>query len=222
MITRLWDRSLLHMLPYPTHAHHMKSAHGHAYSHPNPDDHSFQKYHGRSGLASHPTNVRARTRVWRTTITKIKTQGLDENTIQNNTQLKTTQEDGFYMNPKANKTIHHEITQPTSIGEYGFYTNPNDVTRPKVMDSLHQPQFESVDSTWILVSMKQKQRSKRNQTTGNNSLNRTQSWEYECDTHPNAKKHAKVVWLISKRIIQVHDSHCAKKIRENRAARKMR
>ena len=90
-----------------------------------------------------------------------------------------------------NKTIHHEITQPTSIWEYGFYTNPNYVTRPKVMNSLYQPQSESVDSTQILVSMKQKQRSKRNQTTGNNSLNQTQSREYGCNTHPNAKKTCK-------------------------------
>ena len=68
---------------------------------------------------------------------------------------------------KPTKTIHHEITQPTSIREYGFYTNPNDVTRPKVMNSLYRPQSESVDSTRILVSTKQKPRSKRNQITGN-------------------------------------------------------
>ena len=64
---------------------------------------------------------------------------------------------------KPTNTIHHEITRPTSIREYGFYTNPNDVIRPKVMNSLHRPQSESVDSTRILVSTKQKQRSKRNQ-----------------------------------------------------------
>ena len=68
--------------------------------------------------------------------------------------------------PKPTKTIHHEITQPTSIREYRFYTNPNDVTRPKVMNLLHRPQSESVDSIRILVSTKQKQRSKRNQITG--------------------------------------------------------
>ena len=69
--------------------------------------------------------------------------------------------------PKPTNTIHHEITQSTSIREYGFYTNPNDVTSPKVMNSLHWPQSESVDSTRILVSTKQKPRSKRNQITGN-------------------------------------------------------
>ena len=68
---------------------------------------------------------------------------------------------------KPTNTLHHEISQPTSIREYGFYTNPNDVTRPKVMNSLYRPQSESVDSTQILVSTKQKPRSKRNQTTGN-------------------------------------------------------
>ena len=132
-------------------------------------------------------------------------------------------EDGFYTNPKANKTIHHEITQPTSIREYGFYTNPNDVVRPKVMNSLYRPQSESVDSTRILVSTKQKPRSKRNQLTGN----RTHSTEHKVGSTgvtriPMQHTSAIVVWLISKRIIQVHDSHCAKKTRENRAARKTR
>ena len=75
MIARLRDISPLHMLPYPTHAHPTTSARGHAYSHPNLNDQNFQKRHGRSRPASPLTNVRARTRVWRTTITKIITQG---------------------------------------------------------------------------------------------------------------------------------------------------
>ena len=79
-----------------------------------------------------------------------------------NTQPKETQEDGFYTNPKANKTIHHKITQPTSIREYGFYTNLNDATRPNIMNSLNQPQSESMDSTRILAFTKQKQRSNKN------------------------------------------------------------
>ena len=59
--------------------------------------------------------------------------------------------------------------------------------KPYIMKSLNQPQSESMDSTRILVSMKQKKRSKRNPTTGiKQSLNRTQSWEYGCDMHPNA------------------------------------
>ena len=54
------------------------------------------------------------------------------------------------------------------------------------MNSLYRPQSESVDSTRILVSTKQKQKSKINQITGIKSLNRTQSQEYGCDTHPKA------------------------------------
>ena len=132
-------------------------------------------------------------------------------------------EDGFYTNPKANKTIHHEITQPTSIREYGFYMNPNDVKRPNVMDSLHWPQYESMDSTRILVSMKQKPRSKRNQITGN----KNHSTEHKVGSTgatciPIQHTSAIVVWLISKRIIQVHNPHCAKKTWENKAACKMR
>ena len=72
---------------------------------------------------------------------------------------------------KPTNTIHHEITQLTSIREYGFHTNPNDVTREKVMDSLHRPQSESVDSTRILEYTKPKQRSKRNH---NNRYKNTQ------------------------------------------------
>ena len=212
------------MLPYPTHAHPTTSSRGHAYSHPNPNDQNFQKRHGRSRPASLPTNVRARTRVWRTTITKIITQGQEwEHNAKKTPNWKQHWKDGFYMNPKANKTIHHEITQPTSIREYGFYTNPNDVTRPKVMNSLYRPQSESVDSTRILVSTKQKPRSKRNQITGN----RNHSTEHKVGNTgatriPMQHKHAKVVWMISKRINQVHDPHCANKTRENRAARKTR
>ena len=44
----LRDRRPLQMLPYPTHAHPIASAHGHAYSHPKPNDQNFQKRHGRS------------------------------------------------------------------------------------------------------------------------------------------------------------------------------
>ena len=57
MIVGLQDRSPLHMLPYPTHAHPMTSARGHAYSHPNPNDQNFQKRHGRLRPARPPTNV---------------------------------------------------------------------------------------------------------------------------------------------------------------------
>ena len=124
---------------------------------------------------------------------------------------------------KLTNTIHHGNTQPASIRENGFYTNPNDVVRPKVMNSLYRPQSESVDSTRILVSTKQKPRSKRNQITGN----RNHSTEHKVGSTGTTRismqhKHAKVVRLISKRIIQVHDPHCAKKTRETRAARKTR
>ena len=100
----------------------------------------------------------------------------NENTMQRKHPIESNigRTDSTWI-PKANKTIHHENTQPTSIWEHGFYTNLNDVTRPKVMNSLHWPQSESMDSTQILVSMKQQQRSKRNQTTSIKSLNRTQS-----------------------------------------------
>ena len=64
----------------------------------------------------------------------------NENTMQENTQLKATWEGRIlHESQSQQKTIHHEITQLTSIREHGFYTNPNDVTRPKVMDSLHRP-----------------------------------------------------------------------------------
>ena len=163
MITRLLDRSPLHMLPYPNHAHPTPSACGHAYSHPNPNDHNFWQIHGRSSLASHPTNVRVHTRVWRTTITKIITQGQEwEHNAKKTPNWKQHGKDGFYTNPKANKTIHHKITQPASIREYGFYMNPNDATRPKVMYLVNRPQSKSMDSTWIQAFTKQKQRSNRN------------------------------------------------------------
>ena len=70
-VTKLLDRSPHHMLPYPTHAHPLTSSHGHAYSQPNPNDHNFQKYHGRLRLASPLKNVHAHTHVWCTTIMKI-------------------------------------------------------------------------------------------------------------------------------------------------------
>ena len=141
MIIRLWDGSPLHMLPYPTHVHPTTGACGHAYSHPNPNDHNFRKNHKKSRLASLLTNVRARTRVWRTTIMKIITQGQEwEHNAKKKTQPKATREGRIlHESQSQQKTIHHEITQPTSIWEYRFYTNPNDVTRPKVMNpSVHK------------------------------------------------------------------------------------
>ena len=140
------------MLPYPTHAHPTTSARGHAYSHPNPNDQNFQKRHGRSGPASPPTNVHASTRVWRTTITKIITQGQEwEHNAKKTPNRKQHGKDGFYTNPKANKhhtswnhstdlnpgvwiihesqwcnkTKSHELTPPASIRECGFNTNPS-------------------------------------------------------------------------------------------------
>ena len=116
--------------------------------------------------------------------------------------------------PRNNKTIHHEITQLTSTQEYGFYTNPNDATRPNVMNSLHRPQSESVDSTRILISTKSKPRSKRNQQQVSNHSTGHKVGSTGATRIPMQHKYAKVVWLISKRIIQVHDPHCAKKTRE--------
>ena len=43
--------------------------------------------------------------------------------MQRKHPTENNREDIFYMNTKANKTIHHEITQLTSIQEYGFYMN---------------------------------------------------------------------------------------------------
>ncbi len=89
------------------------------------------------------------------------------------------------MNPKANKIIHHEITQPASIREYGFYMNPNDVTRPNIMNSLNRPQSKSMDSTQKLA-FTNKSKGPKETITGIKSLNRTQRREYGCNTHPNA------------------------------------
>ena len=140
------------MLPYPTHAHPTTSACGHAYSHPNPNDQNFQKRHGRSRPASPPTNVRASTRVWRTTITKIITQGQEwEHNAKENTHLKATwegqilHESQSQQNPPSwnhstnlnpgvwilhesqwcKKTKSHELTPLASIRECAFYLNPS-------------------------------------------------------------------------------------------------
>ena len=72
MNTELRDRSPLHMLPYPTHAHPRMSAHMHSISQPNPNDLNFWKYHEIQGLISFLANVCACNRVWHTAITKIK------------------------------------------------------------------------------------------------------------------------------------------------------
>ena len=74
MIVGLQDRSPLHMLPYPTHAHPTMSARRHANSQPNPIDHNLRKYHGRSGPSGHPTDVH----VCGAPQSRRSTQGLDE------------------------------------------------------------------------------------------------------------------------------------------------
>ena len=88
MSARLQDRSPLHMLPYPTHAYPTMSARRHANSQPNPNDHNFWKYRLRLGLATHLTSVHTCTHAWHTTIMKIITQGMEENTKQKVTQPK--------------------------------------------------------------------------------------------------------------------------------------
>lgn len=150
MIIWLWDRSPLHMLPYHTHAHPTMSAHRHANTQPNLNDHNFSKYQGRSGLASHPKNVCTCTRVWHTAIMKIITQGLDENTRKrslNQKQLGRTDSSQIpqtirpyimkslnnlnlgvwilHQSQWCNKTKHHELTQLASIEERAFYVNPS-------------------------------------------------------------------------------------------------
>lgn len=45
---------------------------------------------------------------------------------KDNTQLKETQEGKILHKSQSQiKTIHHEITQPASIWEHGFYMNPS-------------------------------------------------------------------------------------------------
>lgn len=77
------------MLPYPTHAHPTMSAHRHANSQPNSNDLNSGKPTEIPRLTRHFANVCVGTRVWCTTIMKIKVKGLDGNTMQKYTQLKT-------------------------------------------------------------------------------------------------------------------------------------
>ena len=105
---------------------------------------------------------------------------MNENTMQRKhpTESNTGRTDSTRIQKPTN-TIHHEITQSISIREYGFYTNANDVTRPKVMNSLHRPQSESVDSTRILVST--------NKSTGPKETNNRHKI-----TQPNTKSGVRV------------------------------
>ena len=185
MITRLQGRSPLHMLPYPTHAHPTMSAQRHENSQPNPSDHNFWKYHGRSDPASHPTIYMCVAHHHH----RENTQGQDENANKSQSTeniigmtdatripMQTKMQERSDRHPNGSSqpaTKHHELTQPASIREYGFYTNPNDATRPNIMDSLNQPQSRSTDSTRLLVSTKQKERSKETKITGIRSLNRS-------------------------------------------------
>lgn len=47
-------------------------------------------------------------------------------------------------------TKYNKITQSTYIRKYRFYMNPNDATKPYIMNSLNRPKFGSMDSAQIL------------------------------------------------------------------------